>query len=160
MKNFDLIRVTDKEIPDLLSLIKGIAEFEKLLHEVTATEELLSKTLLDEKRNSTEAYLIKINEEIIGYTLFFHNYSTFLGKKGIYIEDIYIIPEHRSKGYGKEVFKFIAKIAKDRDCGRIEWSVLNWNKPAINFYDGIGAVPMNEWTVYRMTEEARDKFIE
>jgi len=160
MKNFDLIRVTDKEIPDLLSLIKGIAEFEKLLHEVTATEELLSKTLLDEKRNSTEAYLIKINEEIIGYTLFFHNYSTFLGKKGIYIEDIYIIPEHRSKGYGKEVFKFIAKIAKDRDYGRIEWSVLNWNKPAINFYDGIGAVPMNEWTVYRMTEEARDKFIE
>ncbi|NWF89610.1 MAG: GNAT family N-acetyltransferase [Ignavibacteriaceae bacterium] len=151
----DEIRIRNAEIKDvsiILKLIKSLAEYEKLSHQFINNIELLTKYLFGE-RKFAEVLLAELNNEPVGFALYFHNYSTFVGKPGIYLEDLFVRPEMRGKGIGKKLFLELVKIAKNRDCGRVEWSVLNWNSSAIGFYKSLGAVPMEEWTVYRLTEE-------
>ena len=136
---------------------REIAEFEKLSHEVTATEKILHDSLFSEGSN-IEVLLCYLEDKPLAYAVFFHNFSTFLGKKGIYLEDIYVKPEYRSYGIGGALLKHIARLAVERNCGRMEWAVLNWNEKAINFYKKIGAVPMDEWTIFRLTEEKLKTF--
>lgn len=143
---------TRRDVPTILLLIRELAAYEKLAGEVVATEAGLEKTLFGPK-SYAEVLLAEEAGIVVGFCLFFHNYSTFLGKPGIYIEDIFVLPGHRGKKIGKQLFARVAEIAKDRDCGRIEWWVLDWNKPAIDFYQNMGARPMDEWTVYRLTQE-------
>lgn len=152
-------KAEEKDIPLILEFIKGIAEYEKLLHEVEATEEKLRESLFSEKAN-TEVLLCYLGEIPVAYAVYFHNFSTFVGKKGIYLEDIFVYPEYRGKGIGKKLLKHIAQIAVERNCGRMEWAVLNWNKPAIDFYKSIGAIPLGEWSIFRLTEPALKKFSE
>jgi GNAT superfamily N-acetyltransferase len=148
-----LIRfATEEDIPVILKLIKGIADYEKLLHEVTATEEILYDSLYVKK--SAEVLLGEKEGKIIGFALFFHNFSTFTGKHGLYLEDLYVLPDYRHQGYGKQFFAELVKIANERDCGRMEWICLDWNTPAIQFYtERLNAQPMDEWTVYRLAEK-------
>lgn len=145
-----------KDVSLILSFIKELAEFELLLHEVTATEEILAKNLFGPKAYS-EVLICEINSAPVAIALFFHNFSTFKGKPGLYLEDIYVKPEFRKQRIGSDFFNILAKIAKERDCGRFEWSVLNWNQKAIKFYKKMGAYPMSEWTVYRIDKENIDK---
>lgn len=147
-----LKKAVPEDIPLILSLIKEIADYEKLSHEVTATEETLQNSLFGKGAN-TEVIIAYYNNNPAGYAVFFHNFSTFIGKNGLYLEDIYIKPELRGEGIGSKIFKYLINLAVERDCGRMEWAVLNWNTPAINFYKKLGAAPMEEWTVYRLTEE-------
>jgi GNAT superfamily N-acetyltransferase len=135
----------------LLNLIKELASYEKLSDQVIATEESLRYWLFEMKR--AEALIFEVDQTIIGFALYFYNFSTFLGKAGLYLEDLYIQPDYRHKGYGKQVFKYLAKLALNKGCGRMEWSVLDWNTPSIEFYTQLGAKPMDEWTTYRLTEE-------
>ncbi len=140
------------DAPAILALIRKLAEFEKLSHEVSATVEGLETTLFG-TRSYAEVLLAEDEEgTIASFCLFFHNYSTFLGKPGIYIEDIYVRPAFRGRGIGKTLFAEVAGLARERGCGRIEWWVLDWNESAIEFYTSMGAAPMGEWTVYRLTE--------
>lgn len=145
-----------EDTPLILTLIQELAEYEKLLSEVVADASILEKSLFDDPRGP-EVLLAKEGESIVGFVLFFHNFSTFLGKKGIYIEDLYVKEDYRGKGYGKEILKKVCSLARERDCGRVEWWVLDWNKKAIDFYKKIGAKPMDEWTVFRLTEEVIDQ---
>lgn len=138
----------------ILKLIEELAVYEKLSHTVVNTEKMIQKYLFDENKFA-EALIADYDNKPVGFALFFHNYSTFVGKPGIYLEDLFVQPEMRGKGIGKKLFMELITIAKDRDCGRIEWSVLNWNTPAIDFYKSMGALSMDEWTVYRLSE---DKF--
>lgn len=140
----------EKEIPVILSFIKELAEYEKLSDEVTADEEQLKKTLFGE-RKVAEVIIADYKNEPAGFMLFFHNYSTFLGKPGIYLEDLYVKKNLRGNGIGKLLLSYLSKIALERDCGRIEWAVLDWNEPSIQFYKKLGAKPMDEWTVFRVT---------
>ena len=146
------------DISLILHFIKELASFEKMLDEVIATEEILNHCIFEEKK--AEVFFVLENNKEIGFALFFHNFSTFVGRAGLYVEDVYIMPEYRKKGYGKAVFKKLAQIAVERGCGRMEWSCLNWNKPSIDFYTHIGAVPMSEWTVYRLTQDKIKKLAE
>jgi GNAT superfamily N-acetyltransferase len=151
LSGFKIRKASESDVPLILQFIKGLGEYEKLGHEVVATEEKLRKTLFQQKK--AEVIIGEYNGEPIGFALFFHNYSTFLGQAGIYLEDLFVIPEMRGKGFGKIVLKHLAKLAVERDCGRLEWACLDWNKHAINFYENLGAIAQNEWTVYRMTGE-------
>ncbi|WP_407379206.1 GNAT family N-acetyltransferase [Methanobrevibacter sp.] len=135
----------------ILEFINGLAVYEKLEDEVVATEEVLKEWLFD--KNAAEVIFAMEGDVEVGFALFFHNFSTFLGKAGIYLEDLYVKPEFRSKGYGKALIKKLAQIAVERDCGRFEWSCLDWNQPSIDFYLSLGAVPMEGWTVYRVSGE-------
>ena len=148
---FSIRFATPGDVPVILQLIRELAEYEKLLHLVVADEKLLEEWLFQKK--VAEVTVGEVENTVIGFSLFFHNFSTFLGKPGIYIEDIYVKKEYRHRGYGKSFFRFIARLAMDRGCGRIEWSVLDWNEPAIRFYQGLGAKPLHEWTVYRVTAD-------
>ena len=139
----------------ILSFIKELAEYEQMLDEVVATEELLNEWLFEKKK--AEVIFALVDGKEIGFALFFHNFSTFLGRSGIYLEDLYIKPEYRGKGYGKALFKQLAKIAVERKCGRLEWWCLDWNKPSINFYLSLGAKAMDDWTVYRITGDTLKK---
>lgn len=141
-----------EDVPLILKFIRDLADYEKLPLEVTANEEILRQTLFGE-RKVAEVILAFFQDVPAGFCLFFHNYSTFLGKSGIYIEDIFVKPDLRNLGIGKSFLTFVAKLAVKRDCGRVEWSVLDWNKPAIDFYKKIGAVSMDEWTTFRLTGE-------
>jgi GNAT superfamily N-acetyltransferase len=143
---------TCADVTDILSLIRELAEYEKLGSEVVATEAILRETLFG-KRSYAEVLLAEVGGELAGFCLFFHNFSTFLGRPGIYIEDIFVHERFRGQGIGKQFYAKLAAIAKARGCGRIEWWVLNWNKPALDFYKRLGAMPMDEWTVYRLTED-------
>lgn len=136
----------------ILQLIKALSIYEKLSHEFINTEVLIKKYVFEEKKFA-EVLIAEYDDKAVGFALFFHNYSTFVGKPGIYLEDLFVLPEMRGKGIGKKLFLELVRIAKNRDCGRVEWSVLNWNTPAIEFYKNLGAVPMDEWTVYRLTED-------
>ncbi len=147
---------TVEDVPIILSLIKGIAEYEKLSHEVAATEDVLCNSLFGE-RKVAEVLIADYKNETAGFALFFHNFSTFIGKAGIYLEDLFVKPELRGEGIGKLLLTYLGKLALERDCGRIEWSVLDWNEPAINFYKKLGAKPMEEWTVFRVTGETIKK---
>ncbi|MGN0567285.1 MAG: GNAT family N-acetyltransferase [Acutalibacteraceae bacterium] len=142
----------------ILSFIKSLAEYENMSNEVVATPELLEEWIFEKKK--AEVIITSLGKKDIGFALFFHNFSTFLGKAGIYLEDLYIMPEFRGKGYGKALLKCIAKIAVERNCGRLEWSCLDWNQPSIDFYLSMGAKPMSEWTVYRMTDDILKKNVE
>ena len=138
-----------KDCGKILDFIKQLAEYEKMSDEVVATEELLQEWIFEKQK--AEVIFALENEKEVGFALFFHNFSTFLGRAGIYLEDLFVLPEYRGKGYGKGLLKQLAKIAVERGCGRLEWSCLDWNKPSIDFYLSLGAVPMDEWTVYRLT---------
>jgi GNAT superfamily N-acetyltransferase len=142
------------DIPDILMLIKELAEYEKLLHEVVTTEEQLEKVIFGEQK-FVEVLIAEVDGKLAGQTIFFHNFSTFVGRPGLYIEDLYVRPDFRGKGIGKALLKEVINLAKERNCGRVEWVVLDWNKPAIDFYKSIGAKPLDEWTIFRLTE---DKF--
>ena len=143
-------RFADKnDCGKILDFIKQLAEYEKMSDEVVATEELLQEWIFEKQK--AEVIFAVENEKEVGFALFFHNFSTFLGRAGIYLEDLFVLPEYRGKGYGKGLLKQLAKITVERGCGRLEWSCLDWNKPSIDFYLSLGAVPMDEWTVYRLT---------
>ncbi len=152
----EIRQATADDVPLILQFIRGLAEYEKLAHEAVTTEADLHATLFGE-RPQAEVILAFDDGKPVGFALFFHNYSTFLGKRGLYLEDLFVNPEARSKGVGRALLVQLAKIAKARDCGRFEWSVLDWNEPAIKFYKSLGARPLDEWTVFRVTGEALDK---
>ena len=138
-----------KDCGKILDFIKQLAEYENMSSDVVATEKLLQEWIFEKQK--AEVIFALENEKEVGFALFFHNFSTFLGRAGIYLEDLFVLPEYRGKGYGKGLLKQLAKIAVERGCGRLEWSCLDWNKPSIDFYLSLGAVPMDEWTVYRLT---------
>ena len=131
----------------ILKFIRSLAKYEKMEDEVVATEELLREWLSEKKK--AEVIFAMDGEEVVGFALFFHNFSTFLGRAGIYLEDLYVRPSYRGKGYGKALLEELAHIAVIRGCGRLEWACLDWNQPSIDFYKSLGAVPLDEWTVYR-----------
>lgn len=137
-----------RDVPVILKFIRELADYEGMLDQVVATEELLTKWLFEKEK--AEVLLGCRDEEIVGFALFFHNFSTFLGRAGIYLEDLYVRPEYRGKGYGRTFLKQLAAIAVERGCGRLEWWCLDWNKPSIDFYTGMGARAMSDWTVYRI----------
>lgn len=139
------------DIKLILHYIRELAVYEKLLHEVVATEELLEEWIFEKKK--AEVIFGMEGDKEIGFALFFHNFSTFLGRAGLYLEDLYVSPEHRGKGYGKAMFKKLASIAVERGCGRLDWWCLDWNKSSIDFYLAMGAIAMDEWTVYRLEGE-------
>ena len=147
---------SEEDVPLILSFIKELAEYERLSHQVSATEDLLRFHLFGERREA-EVVIGQHADEPAGFALFFHNFSTFLGRPGIYLEDLYVKPAFRGNGIGRAMLVYLAGLAKERDCGRLEWSVLDWNEPAIGLYRGIGAVPMDDWTVYRVAGEALQK---
>ena len=140
----------ESDVPLILSFIRELAAYEKLAQEVQATEEDLRRTLFGE-RAYAETVIARYEGEAAGFALFFHNYSTFLAKPGIYLEDLFVQPNFRGKGIGKALLVHLARLARERDCGRVEWWVLNWNESAIEFYKSIRAQPMNEWTVFRLS---------
>lgn len=144
---------TSKDCELILSFILELAEYEKLTHEVVATAETLQETLFGSKAYA-EVLIAEHQDKPVGYALFFHNFSTFIGRPGIYLEDIYVQPAMRGKGFGKRLMTFIAALAVERNCARLEWSVLDWNEPSIKFYRSIGAIPMDGWTVQRLTGDA------
>lgn len=140
-----------EDTPLILDFIKGLAEYEKMSDEVVADEETLKEWLFDKQK--AEVIFALEGEKEVGFALFFHNFSTFLGRAGIYLEDLFVKPEYRGKGYGKGLLKKLASIAVERDCGRLEWCCLDWNRPSIDFYLSLGAKQMDEWTTYRVTGE-------
>lgn len=146
--NFKLRFAEENDIPLILSLIRELADYENMLNEVVANEDILYNSLFN--RKVVEVIIGEYDNKPVGFALFFYNFSTFLGKPGIYLEDLYIKPEMRGKGLGKIILSFIAKLAVERDCGRFEWSCLDWNEPSIKFYKNLGAIPMDQWTVYRL----------
>ncbi len=149
-----VIRETsESDIPDILTLIRELAEYEKLSYSVTANENLLKENLFGKNKL---AYVVFAEYEgaLAGQALFFYNFSTFKGKPGIYLEDLYVRPSFRKKGIGKALLNYLVELAKIKNCGRVEWVVLNWNKPAIDFYKSLGAKPMEDWIVFRLSEES------
>jgi GNAT superfamily N-acetyltransferase len=153
MSDFRIIAATENDVPLILSLIRELADYEKLLREVTATEETLRESLFG-ARPAAEALLGYEGDTPVGYAIFFHNFSTFLGQRGLYLEDLYVRPPARGRGYGLAFLRYLAQLAIERNCARLEWSVLDWNEPAIGFYKSLGAAPMNEWTVFRLMGDA------
>lgn len=139
----------EKDTDLLLTFIRALADYEHMLDQVVANEALLHEWLFE--RKVAEAFFAMEGEREVGFALYFHNFSTFLGKGGIYLEDLFVLPEHRGKGYGKAILQHLAQIARARGCGRLEWACLDWNKPSIDFYLSLGATPMDEWTVYRVS---------
>jgi len=156
MPVLEIRAATEDDVPLILSLVKELAEYERLAHQVVATEEVLRASLFGE-RPVAEVLIGHYGDEPAGFALFFHNFSTFLGKPGIYLEDLYVRPRYRGRGFGKTLLTRLAKLAKERGCGRLEWWVLDWNEPAIRFYRALGAVPMEDWTVYRLAGESLDE---
>ena len=140
------------DVPTILQLIRDLATYERAPNEVTATEEQLVDVLFGEKP-AAEVLLAFEKDTPVGFALFFHNFSTWLGRPGLYLEDLFVKPEKRGKGYGRALLVDLAKIAYERGCGRMEWAVLDWNNPAIKFYRALGAKPMDEWTVFRLTRD-------
>ena len=140
------------DVPVIAELIRGLARYEKLEHEVTMTEEKLTDALFGERRYA-ETLIAEDGDEPIGFALFFHNFSTFLAQPGLYLEDLFVIPEHRGHGVGRLLLERLAQVAVDRGCGRLEWAVLDWNQDAIRFYERLGAKPNSDWTIYRLTGE-------
>ena len=147
---------TVADVPTILHLIRGLAEYERLLDECVATEAQLHATLFGEHPQA-EVVIAEWEGEPAGFALFLHNYSTFLARRGLYLEDLFVLPAHRGHGIGRALLVHLARLAVERGCGRFEWSVLDWNAPAIGFYRALGAVPMDDWTIMRVTGEALDR---
>jgi len=147
---------TEADLGTIEELIRALAAYERMADEVVMDAELLRKGLFGD-RPYAEVLIAEVDDEAVGFALFFHNFSTFLGRPGIYLEDLFVKPEHRGSGLGKALLKRLAEIAVERDCGRMEWAVLDWNEPSIGFYKKLGARPNDDWTVYRLTGEALQK---
>ena len=157
-KKFDIRFATVEDCALILKFIKELARYEKLEHEVTATEDILKEWIFEKKK--CEVLIASENNIEIGYALFFHNFSTFLGKAGVYLEDLYINPDYRGLGYGKKLLKEVAKIAVERGCERLDWQCLNWNKSSIDFYLSLNAIEMSDWNSYRLSHEVLKRFAE
>jgi len=151
-KAFTIRSATIADVTVILELIRALATYERAPNEVTATEKDFAEVLFGEKP-AAEVLLAFENARAVGFALFFHNFSTWLGRPGLYLEDLFVRPEDRGKGYGRALLIELAKIARDRRCGRMEWAVLDWNEPAIKFYRKLGAKPMDEWSVFRLTRD-------
>ena len=149
---------TENDCALILHFIRDLAEYEKMADQVVASEELLREWIF-EKQKAEVLFVCEEGKEL-GFALFFHNFSTFLGRAGIYLEDLFVLPYYRGKGYGKALLKKLAQIAVERGCGRLEWSCLDWNSPSIDFYRSLGAIPMDDWTTYRLTGETLKKLSE
>jgi Acetyltransferases len=149
IEGYSLRFANEKDIPVIIGFIKQLAEYEHMSDMVVLTEQGLKEELFDKK--GAEVVIGEFQGKPVCFGLFFHNFSTFLGQRGIYLEDLFVIPEMRGKGFGKVMLTYLARLAVDRKCGRLEWSCLDWNEPSIKFYRKMGAVPMDEWTVYRLT---------
>lgn len=158
MKQTEFRLATPADTTIILKFIKGLADYEKMSNEVVATEELLNEWIFEKKK--AEVIFALENGKEVGFALFFHNFSTFLGRAGIYLEDLFVLPEHRGKGHGKALLKELARITVERGCGRLEWCCLDWNQPSIDFYLSLGATPMSEWTTYRLTGDTLKKCAE
>ena len=152
MENLMFRYATEHDCEKILFFIRELAKYEKMEDDVIATPELLKEWIFEKKK--AEVIFPMVDGEEIGYALFFHNFSTFLGRAGMYLEDLFIMPQHRGNGYGKATLKELARIAVKRGCGRLEWSCLDWNQPSIDFYLSLGAEAMDEWTIYRLTGSA------
>ena len=148
----------ESDIPKILYFIKELAVYENMLDDVVATEDLLREWIFEKQK--AEVLLAEEDGIPVGFALFFHNFSTFLGRAGIYLEDLFVMPEHRGKGYGKALLRRLAQITMERDCGRLEWACLDWNKPSIDFYLSLDATPMDQWTVYRLTGDTLRRMAE
>ena len=153
MTNFSIRQATEQDVPLILSFIRQLAEYERLSHEAVVNEKTLRENLFGPRRYA-EVLLGYAGEKPVAFAVFFHNFSTFLGRPGLYLEDLFVIPEMRGKGFGRTMLVELARIARERNCGRFEWAVLDWNQPAIQFYKNLGAIPMDEWTIFRVTGEA------
>jgi GNAT superfamily N-acetyltransferase len=151
-KNFQIRSARVEDVPIILELIRDLATYERASDEVSATEEQLIEVLFGDKP-AAEVLLVFEKKSPVGFAVYFYNFSTWLGRPGLYLEDLFVKPEKRGKGYGRALLIELAKIARGRGCGRMEWAVLDWNEPAINFYHTLGAKPMDEWTVFRLTQE-------
>lgn len=148
----------EKDMGTVLSLIRELAEYEKMADQVAATEEGLRSAIFE--RKVADAIIAEEDGQTVGFALFFYNFSTFVGHEGLYLEDLFVRPAYRGKGYGKALFRALAQKAKEKECGRFEWSCLDWNTPSIGFYRAMGAVPMDEWTVYRLDRAGIDALAE
>ncbi|MGH9256775.1 MAG: GNAT family N-acetyltransferase [Vicinamibacterales bacterium] len=157
--DFRIQPATVADVPLILSLLKALAAYERLAHDVVATEASIRESLFGSKP-SAEALIAHAGREPVGFAVWFHNYSTFLGRHGLYLEDLFVLPEWRGRGIGRALLIHLARIAVSRGCGRMEWSVLDWNEPALRFYRSLGARPMDEWTVYRLTGDALTRLAE
>lgn len=154
-KDYTIRQAERKDVPLLLEFIRGIAKYEKMEDEVVATAETLEAEMFD--HHKAEAVFAVVDGKEVGFALFFFNFSTFIGHSGLYLEDLFVWPEYRGRGYGKALLLHLATIAREKRCGRMEWSCLNWNQPSIDFYLSLGAVPMNEWTIYRLDAKALER---
>ena len=152
MKNTEIRFATEKDVSLIFDFIKGIAAYEKMSDQVVANEELLREWIF-EKKKAEVIFAIEEGKEV-GFALFFHNFSTFVGRAGLYLEDLYVLPEYRGRGHGKALITELARIAVERGCGRMEWVCLDWNQPSIDFYLSLGAKQMDEWTIYRLAGES------
>ena len=152
MSSVHIRSATESDVPLILQFIRDLAIYEKLEHKVEATEQQLRQTLFGNPRFA-EVLFAEVDGKEAGFALFFHNYSTFLGQPGIYLEDLFVRPEMRGRGIGKSLLTHLARLARERGCGRIEWAVLDWNKPSIDFYKSIGAEPLDDWIVFRLKPE-------
>lgn len=151
--DLSLKMATEQDVPVILTFIRALAEYERMADAVIATEDGLRQTLFG-PRPYAECVIARWQGQPAGFALFFHNYSTFLGRPGLYLEDLFVKPELRGQGVGRALLQFLARLAQERNCGRLEWSVLDWNEPAIGFYKSIGAVPLDDWTIFRLKDEA------
>jgi GNAT superfamily N-acetyltransferase len=153
---FEIREATESDVPLILQFIRDLAEYERLAHLVVASEKQLQATLFGTRRFA-EVAIAEEDGTPAGFAIFFHNYSTFLAQPGIYLEDLFVKPEYRGRGYGKALLAHLAQIARARNCGRVEWAVLDWNEPSIEFYKSLGARPMEEWRTFRLTGEALER---
>lgn len=154
--DFRIVSATERDGPLILHFIRALAEYERLADQVSATEATIREELFGE-RPVAEAVIAYDGDEPVGFALFFHNFSTFVGRRGLYLEDLFVKPEARGKGVGRRLLNHLASLAKERGCGRMEWAVLDWNEPAIKFYRSLGAAPMDEWTVFRLSGDALER---
>lgn len=156
MSEFSIRYATRKDVPKIFQFINGIAEYEKMANEVVGNEEILEHWLFDKK--TAEVIFAMEGDKEVGFALFFHNFSTFLCRGGIYLEDLFVLPEYRKKGYGKALLTKLCNIANERGCGRVEWTCLDWNINSINFYKSMGAISMDDWTNYRITGKVLEEY--
>lgn len=157
--NFDIRKAEKKDVPQVLEFIRKLAEYERLSHEVVATEEQLTRYLFGDEKVA-EVVIGYYRDVPVGFALYFYNFSTFLAKPGIYLEDLYVLEEQRGMGFGKALLTYLARLAVEKDCGRLEWAVLDWNEPSIEFYKSLGASILDEWLVNRLTGEGLLKLAE